>query len=293
LRARVSVALRRGTLWPLLRARRASALVSGALQPIETKLCEVEQGGIAFQLRLAASLRQKQAAQASRKPEFDPFLPYDPELFVADVTDAYVCLLNKFPVLPYHALLTTRAFEDQDAPLDARDFEALWACLAERDALGFYNSAREAGGSERHRHLQLVPPLVAGAAVAPVDAALEEARFDGPVGCAPLPFLHAVARVSRLAELSVAPASHALAALAREMARAFGCDRPGRPYNLLLSRDWMLFVPRAREKWEGVSVNALGFAGTLLVRDRQALERVRAAGPLAVLRHVGVSSQRL
>jgi ATP adenylyltransferase len=287
---RVSVVLRRGTLWPALRARRASAQAMGALEPIETALEEVEEGGIAFQLRLATSLRRKQAARAERPPDFDPFLPHDPELFVADVSDAYVCLLNRFPVLPYHALLTTRAFEEQDAPLDARDFEAWWACLAERDALGFFNSTSEAGGSERHRHLQLVPPLVAGAAVAPVDAVLEAARFDGPVGCAPLPFLHAVARVSRLAELSIAEAADALAALAREMARAFGCDRPGRPYNLLLSRDWMLFVPRAREKWEGISVNALGFAGTLLVRDREALERVRAAGPLAVLREVGVAT---
>jgi ATP adenylyltransferase len=287
----VSVALRRGTLWPALRARRAAAQASGALEPIDCALHVVPERGIDFQLRVTTALRERQAARAARPPGFDPFLPYDPALFVADVTDAYVCLLNKFPALPYHALLATRAFEEQGAPLDARDFEALWACLSERDALGFYNSAPEAGSSERHRHLQLVTPLVAGLAVAPVDAALEDARFDGPVGCAPaLPFLHAVARVSRLAELSIVEASHALAALAREMARAFGCDRPGRPHNLLLSRDWMLFVPRAREKWEGVSVNALGFAGALLVRDEGALARVRAAGPLAVLRHVGVSA---
>jgi ATP adenylyltransferase len=73
------------------------------------------------------------------------------------------------------------------------------------------------------------------------------------------------------------------------MARAFACDQSGRPYNLLLTREWMLFVPRARESWQGVSVNALGFAGTLLLRDADALERVRAAGPMAVLSHVGVA----
>jgi ATP adenylyltransferase len=282
--------LRRGTLWPALRARRAAALASGALEPIECELSEVWQDGIAFQLRVTTALRERQAAKVARPPDFDPFLPPDPELVVADVSDDYLCVLNKFPALPHHALLVTRAFEEQGAPLEARDFLALWACLGERDALGFFNSAPEAGSSERHRHLQLVPPLVAGAAVAPIDAALEQARFDGPVGHAPaLPFLHAVARVSRLAELSAADAARALASLCREMARAFGCDRAGRPYNLLLSRDWMLFVPRAREKWEGVSVNALGFAGALLVRDRETLARVRTAGPMAVLRHVGVS----
>ncbi|HVN39710.1 MAG TPA: phosphorylase [Myxococcota bacterium] len=286
----MSVALRRGSLWPAVRARTTAALDSGALVPIVGELEEIEERGIRFQIRLATTLERKRAAQTTRPPDFDPFLPVDPALFVADATDAYVCVLNKFPALRHHALLVTREFEEQDAPLAARDFEALWACLAERDALGFYNSSEQAGGSERHRHLQLVPPLVAGAATVPIDAALDEARFDGPVGSAPgLPFLHAFARLRDLAGLPCEAAAHALASLCREMARAFGCERPGRPYNLLVTREWMLFVPRARERFEGISVNALGFAGALLVRDREALARLRAAGPLAALRHVGVA----
>lgn len=286
----MKVALQRGSLWPLVRAQSAAALAEGALQPIPSELEEIEEGGIRFQLRVVTRGTPKQAARAARPPDFDPFLPWDPALFVADVSDAYVCLLNKFPVVRHHALLTTRVFEEQEAPLSAVDFEALWACLAERDALGFYNSSALAGASERHRHLQLVPPLVAGAATTPIDAVLDDARFDGPVGSAPaLPFLHAFARLRSLVDLPLAEAAAALASLYAEMARAFGCNLPGRPSNLLLTREWMLFVPRAREKWEGVSVNALGFAGSLLVRDRDALARLRAAGPLAALRHVGVS----
>jgi ATP adenylyltransferase len=55
------------------------------------------------------------------------------------------------------------------------------------------------------------------------------------------------------------------------------------PYNLLVSRDWLLLVPRRCEKWQDVSVNSLGYAGSLFVRDREQIDRLRAAGPLTVL----------
>ncbi len=80
-----------------------------------------------------------------------------------------------------------------------------------------------------------------------------------------------------------------LLALYRQMTRAFGCNRPGRPYNLLVTLDWMLFVPRTREASRGIPVNALGFAGGLLVPDAGALEELRAVGPLELLREVAVS----
>ncbi|HHQ42277.1 MAG TPA: hypothetical protein ENK20_08305 [Chromatiales bacterium] len=65
--------------------------------------------------------------------------------------------------------------------------------------------------------------------------------------------------------------------------RREGRDWQSRPYNLLVTRRWMMAVPRTRERWEGISVNALGFAGSLLVPDDEALARLRAAGPMRVL----------
>ncbi len=50
----------------------------------------------------------------------------------------------------------------------------------------------------------------------------------------------------------------------------------------------MLLVPRSRERFETVSVNALGFAGALLVRDEDDLRRVTDVGPMNVLQSVGV-----
>jgi ATP adenylyltransferase len=49
----------------------------------------------------------------------------------------------------------------------------------------------------------------------------------------------------------------------------------------------MLLVPRSVEHYESISVNALGFAGSLLARDERELELIRERGPLGVLEDVG------
>jgi ATP adenylyltransferase len=61
---------------------------------------------------------------------------------------------------------------------------------------------------------------------------------------------------------------------------------PSQPFNLLVTRDWMMLVPRAHAGLDGIPVNALGFAGALLAKNRDQLEIIRRRGPLAVLRHV-------
>ena len=78
-------------------------------------------------------------------------------MFVADISPTHVCLLNKFNVIDHHLLVVTRAFEEQDAAINAADFAALWVCMAEVDGLAFYNGGKLAGASQRHKHLQIAP----------------------------------------------------------------------------------------------------------------------------------------
>ena len=97
---------------------------------------------------------------------------------------AHACLLNKFNVFDHHALLVTQAYEDQDSLLTPADFEALLTCMAEFDALAFYNGGRIAGASQPHKHLQLVPvPLAAEDCRTPMDVAIARGR---------MPFRHAL-----------------------------------------------------------------------------------------------------
>ena len=51
----------------------------------------------------------------------------------------------------------------------------------------------------------------------------------------------------------------------------------------------MLVVPRCAECWHGISINALAFAGSLFVRDREQLELIRRTGPLSILQAVAGS----
>jgi ATP adenylyltransferase len=288
------ILIERGTLWRAVCERTQSALACGALHPIETLGEIVEDAGVPFFVHVIAdleSVRKTGVLQAVDGATPNPFLPYDERLCVADVSDTHVCLLNKYYAIANHVLIVTRSFEEQTDLLTPRDWEALWACMGEFDSLGFYNSGEIAGASQRHRHLQLVPvPIGAGPRRTPIDALLDDARFDGPVGSVDgLPFLHAAARLRSCAAATPADAADVLHALYREMLRAFGCDDGEHPYNVLLTRDWMLFVPRTRHRWHSVPINALGFAGSLLARDRDELERVRRAGPMHLLRHVAVA----
>jgi len=276
-----------------VRDRFREGLASGALQPIHSRASLVEDAGVRFVVRVASGPERKRGSDDAAKPD-DPFLPYEEAMYVADVGSHHVCLLNKFPVMRDHALIVTREFEEQTAALTLRDFEALWTALGELGGLGFYNAGQIAGASQRHKHLQIVPtPIGRGPRPTPIEGLIDEARFDVPLGRAPeLPFLHAVARLRSCQRQAPAEAARALQGLYREMARAFGCDRDARPYNLLVTREWMLFVPRAREHWEGVSLNALAFAGAIFVRSEKQLERIRAVGPMTLLESAGIGQAK-
>ena len=67
--------------------------------------------------------------------------------------------------------------------------------------------------------------------------------------------------------------------------------RHSRPYNLILTKRWMLLVPRSREHFAGASVNSLGFAGALLVRTREEMAQLRKEGPLKALAGVSFPAQ--
>lgn len=279
--ATAKILLRPGSLWPAILERTRQALDSGALHPIETRFDYLEQSGVRFLIRVARNLERKaqdkrrqgaEAPAASLEP--NPFLAPEPALRVADISDTHLALLNKFNVIDHHLLLVTRRYHDQDCLLNRADFEALSVCMAEFNALGFYNGGRVAGASQRHKHLQIVPALGPESLRAPVEALIAP---EEPAGTElALPFAHAFAPLR-----SFEP--HELLGCYGRLLQRIGCAQPPAPYNLLLTRDWMLAVPRSREGVDGISVNALGFAGSLLFRHEAERERVRARGCLALL----------
>ena len=202
--------LKPGTLWEKVQERTEYALARGALQSIPTEYELLDRAGIDWLVRILANLSRKDEANKKQEKkrdrtgkEFNPFLPYEQDLFVCDLSPSHVCLLNKFNVVDRHLLIITREFENQENWLNLADFAAMWACLAEFDGLAFYNGGKLAGASQKHKHLQIVPlPLLPdrgdNGAKIPIEPLLPSATFNGSVGAiAELPFVHGFARLDR------------------------------------------------------------------------------------------------
>lgn len=279
-------------------ARSASALASGALQPVQSEQFEMKHGGLPFTVRWVSSLAAKDASAGvavpggPRDPNFNPFLNPDPELTVGPLGDSHVAILNKFPLSPRHLVLAVRAFEEQLLPLTRADFESLARVMTEAGGLGLYNGGTAAGASQRHKHTQWVPAIDGNASLAlflpglPADAPpLAQATHPA------LPMRHSFVRVDCTVGTALERATDQLHQAWQRGCQALGLA-PGAdgllpPYNMLVSDGWMLLIPRSREHFEGVSLSAISFGGTLYTRHRDEAERVRDAGPLQVLATVG------
>ncbi len=292
------ILLKPGTLWQKVVDRTSHALQCGALLTIPTDYEFVEQNGVKFLVRILSNLdrkyqaKKKQDRETATGKDFNPFLPYEEGLFVADISDTHVCILNKFNVVDYHLLIVTRAFEEQESLLTLQDFVAMWAVLNEFEGLAFYNAGKNAGASQRHKHLQVAPlPLAPKGAQIPIEPLLASAKFQNSVGTIPdLPFKNAIARLNpQLA--SPLKAAQVTLECYYNLLRVLGLlGENGQvgAYNLLATPEWMLIVPRSQESFEAIAVNSLGFAGTLLVRNAQQMQLIKDLRPLNILTNVAI-----
>ena len=110
---------------------------------------------------------------------------------------------------------------------------------------------------------------------------MEGALVDGR-----LPFVHAAERVDPFDGAALHDTYRRLLRTL-ELEGLEGAVGASSSYNLLVTREWMVLVPRERHEVEGVPVNALGFGGALLVRNRQQLAELRRRGPFDLLRRAG------
>ncbi len=284
-------------LWPAVVSRSRHAHAVHALQPIASTEEVIEDGGIRFQVRVIARLAEKpRPAAVSASAKVNPFLPVDPALRVGDLSATHVAVLNKFPVIDHHLLVVTRRFVPQEALLDEHDFVAMAACLAQVNGLAFYNGGTVAGASQPHKHLQLVPlPLAPDGPEVPVEPSLQETPADSLADrAACLPFEHRFVRLNPALFTREGEAGQILAEHYRSLLHAAGMEAvagahgpmQSRPYNLLFTRRWMLLVPRLAECFGPISINALGFAGALLVKNPDELALLATHGPMHALRSV-------
>ena len=296
------IMLKKGTLWERVQRATEYALRIGAQLPLPTHYEFIEDRGAFFVVRILKALKRKDEEKKRQKQlavygkPANPFLPYDKSLFVADISQTHVALLNKFNVINHHLLIVTRHYEQQDTLLTMQDFMALHACMKEYRGLGFYNGGEAAGASQEHKHLQMVPlPIAPEGPAVPLEPLFSDAIFKNTFGTIPLfPFQHVFARMEDKAESSLSDKSQKTFELYRHMLETLGLETPSTetlkiqsvPYCLLMTREWMLLVPRSRECVDSISINSLGFAGSFFVRSMQQMNYLKNVGPMNALERV-------
>ena len=262
-----------------------AASASGALVPLDTTLTHLMgDGGSRFELRHLLSATPKHLRASGPKP--NPFLPWDQRLEVDRIGDSHVVILNKYPVQTSHMLLITQDWQPQTGWLSMEDWRSLARIDATTTGLWFFNSGPAAGASQPHRHLQLLP-RAAGERICARDGWFRRCAQDATTSVQD-PLL----RSSRVAAISSTLTGETLQELYLALADDLGLghpttdDCPRGAYNLLLSRQWMAIVRRRREGIRGFSVNALGFAGSLLSTDASDRQWIQRSGPEALLQAV-------
>jgi ATP adenylyltransferase len=157
---------------------------------------------------------------------------------------------------PGHALLVTKQYHSQSEPLQPEDFAALSLCSDGAGWLAFYNCGPLSGRSQPHKHVQLLPY--------PFDRAAT--RLDR---LADLPFLHS---------LSVLSSSgwHDAAANCKLYQTALALlGSVAESHNVLITKSRMLIVPRRKEEFEHVGLNALAFSFSVLVTSQVQRHKTR------------------
>ncbi|KAI9727595.1 MAG: bifunctional AP-4-A phosphorylase/ADP sulfurylase [Cirrosporium novae-zelandiae] len=167
---------------PLLVSKKySSALSSNSLLFSSTELSVIRtSNGIPFQLRYCPALSKKPQPNrdyndSEKKPikKPDPFEDPSSDLLITEVpklNPTHFLVLNKFPVIPQHFILATKAFKQQTDFLEEDDLAISYACLkaweeqtaadsqpSNKRLFAFFNSGEHSGASQPHRHLQFLP----------------------------------------------------------------------------------------------------------------------------------------
>jgi ATP adenylyltransferase len=290
-----------GTLKALVIKKTKEATDKGVLVPAVCEYeCKVTQSDIPFVIRVAPNLHRKDQAREVQNEETkqqgqepNPFLPYNPGMYVSDISPTHLCLLNRFKLFDYPLLIVTKEFEEQEGLLSYEDFQGISICMQEMDGLAFYNGGLNAGASQRHKHFHFIPyPLDNKLSTVPIDTILKVLPLTAEsISLDILPYRHVISRIDWSSIGSPDIAAELLLSKYQKLIKSIAPNASNQiySYNLLISRDWMMLALRSAPDYVSISLNALGFAGIFNVRSEAQVKQVKDLLPLTILKGIGVA----
>ncbi|MEE9364550.1 MAG: hypothetical protein V3U92_18265 [Cellulophaga sp.] len=263
--------------------------------------CIVTQFDIPYIVRIAPNLERKDKARKKQDDKAveigkapNPFLPYNPNMFVSDLSETHLCLLNRFKLFDYPLLIVTREFEEQQSVLTYDDFFSISLCLQEGEGVAFYNGGLKAGATQPHKHFHFIPyPMDDQLFSIPIDNALRALPKDAElISLKNFPYQHLISRTEWSNNDSVEDIGKRLLSKYQVLMHSIGqkkFDTTVEDYNLIVTRHWMKLALRSAPAYVSISLNALGFAGIFNVRNESQVDQVKELSPLKILQGIGVA----
>ena len=261
------------------------AVNCGAVIPLNTIKYKSVDKYCDFELRFLKSPIPKFLKEYG--PKLNPFIPWDSRLQIKAINNKHTLILNKYPVQLGHILLITNSWKPQNGWLNEDDFEAIVNVDNDTTGLWFFNSSKEAGASQPHRHFQLLPRH-ADEIICPryewFCSLLNNNKYHTSV------ISHCISIRSRdkKIESNANDLFKSYNSMVKDMklGKINKNNKPIKPYNLIITSEWIALITREKDKSNGFSINALGFAGYFLGTKSSNVDCLIKYGPEEILKDV-------
>ena len=300
------------SLKSLIETRFTTAVCNGHLIFTPTIMHKLIDKGMEFHVRSSTTLAKKPAGSGLSKvklEQVDPFMPPDNNLLVKSLEYRNL-VLNKYAISKHHLLITAKDYETQysmpniKGNLKLKDLKVVGNLLKEinePDILFFYNCGTASGASVLHKHVQMLRCLDIGI---PVSKLVENSSApDGSIfEIKELPYMHLCVKMkvfdaddaTRFIHDMINDLYDRIEPNSFERYTKLPIDLDIEPidfisYNLLMTESWIMIVPRRTERWNGMGLNSVAFAGFIFAKSEQDLVNLQKVGPMSVLEQIGYS----
>ncbi len=261
------------------------AVDSGALIPLDTKKYKTNKLCCDYELRFLLSPIPKYLVEYG--PKSNPFIPWDSRLEIQSINNKHTLILNKYPVQLGHMLLITNEWKPQNGWLNNDDFDAIKNVDNDTTGLWFFNSSKEAGASQPHRHFQLLPRHHYESICPRYDWFCSLLNNNDNTKSL---ISHCISIKQR--NYNIDTNTNDLYNSYKSMIHEMNLgdidldSKPLKPYNLIITSEWIALITRKTDKSYGFSINALGFAGYFLGTKKSDVDVLIKFGAEQILKDV-------
>lgn len=215
-------------------------------------------------------------------------LQEDPAIEITRIHGTHILLYNKFCISKSQMMIVTAdSYHRQHDPLDGDDLEVARMVLLSLASphFIFFNGGVTAGASRKHKHLQVLRM--------PKDSTELLVSKKSTKDFPRLPYKYFSVDFAEQAQ----PSKELLLKTYQKLLSRCEGLLPGKqgesvPHDMILTKNWMMVIPRSRRNFEGSSdVNAAGMLGMIWLKHDDEVHKWKELGPARVLWQLGVSNE--